>query len=57
MIIEDEDLESISVGDASDYGYALIEIAQAGEEVIINKHQATQLIEVLTKWVNGEEVE
>lgn len=32
-------------------------ITQGRDTVIIDKHQAEQLIEVLQRWVNGEEIE
>lgn len=55
IIIEGEtgfDIEAYKVDALS--GFYL----EQGEDMIaMNKQQATQLIEVLTKWVNGEEVE
>lgn len=38
-------------------GKELVHIGQSGHFVSIDKQQAAQLIEVLTKWVNGGEVE
>lgn len=32
-------------------------ITQGHDTIIIDKHQAAQLIEVLQKWINGEEIE
>lgn len=32
-------------------------INQCHDTIIIDKHQAAQLIEVLQRWVNGEEIE
>ena len=32
-------------------------ITQGHDTIIIDKHQAAQLIEVLQRWVNGEEIE
>lgn len=32
-------------------------ITQGHDTIIIDKHQAVQLIEVLQRWVNGEEIE
>ncbi len=32
-------------------------ITQDNDIIIIDKHQAAQLIEVLQKWINGEEIE
>lgn len=32
-------------------------IIQGHDTIIIDKHQAAQLIEVLQRWVNGEEIE
>lgn len=35
----------------------LLDITQQGSWIQIDKHQAIQLIEVLQRWVNGEEIE
>lgn len=59
MIIEDEVIVDITLKAAHHVhlGKHLI-IGQDGcEGVFIGKQQATQLIEVLTKWVAGGEVE
>lgn len=46
-----EDIELIHRGVES------VHIEQQGDIVIIDKRQATQLIEVLQRWVDGEEIE
>lgn len=46
-----EDIELIHRGVES------VHIEQQGDIVVIDKHQAAQLIEVLQRWVNGEEIE
>lgn len=54
MIIEGdvhEDVELIHRGVES------VHIEQQDDIVVIDKHQAAQLIEVLQRWVNGEEIE
>lgn len=35
----------------------LLDITQQGNWIQIDKQQATQIIEVLQRWVNGEEIE
>lgn len=35
----------------------LLDITQQGGWIQIDKHQAAQLIEVLQRWTNGEEIE
>ena len=32
-------------------------VSQRYDLLIIDKHQATQLVEVLQRWVNGEDIE
>ncbi|ARK07801.1 hypothetical protein [Salmonella enterica] len=32
-------------------------ITQGHDTIIIDKHQATQLIKILQRWINGEEIE
>ena len=46
-----EDIELIHRGVES------VHIEQQGDIVIIDKHHAAQLIEVLQRWVDGEEIE
>lgn len=53
MIIE----ETHECNPVSVRGDLRFDIRQMGDWIQIDKHQAAQLIEVLTKWVNGEEVE
>lgn len=55
MIIEDETktpMRTIAVDFNSDPM-----ITQGHNTIIIDKHQAAQLIEVLQRWVDGEEIE
>ena len=55
MIIEDETktpMCTIAVDFDSDPM-----ITQGHDTIIIDKHQAAQLIEVLQRWVDGEEIE
>lgn len=35
----------------------LLDITQQGNWIQIDKQQATQIIEVLQRWVNGEDIE
>lgn len=35
----------------------LLDITQQGSWIQIDKHQAEQFIEVLQRWINGEEIE
>lgn len=46
-----EDIELIHRGVES------VHIEQQGDFVAIDKHQAAQLIEVLQRWIDGEEIE
>lgn len=34
-----------------------IAVYQGGDFLLIDKHQAAQLVVVLQKWINGEEIE
>lgn len=55
MIIEDETktpMCTIAVDFDSDPM-----ITQGHDTIIIDKHQAAQLIEVLQRWIDGEEIE
>ena len=54
MIIEGEYQESIKLTAFDDIDGL---IWQGAESLCIDKHQAAQLIEVLQRWVNGEEIE
>lgn len=42
---------------AEDFGVQSFHVSQQEDLVIIDKHQAAQLAEVLQKWLAGEEVE
>ena len=53
MIIE----ETHECNPVSVRGDLIFDIRQTCDWIQLDKQQATQLIEVLTKWVNGEEVE
>lgn len=53
MIIEDEQFKHVAV----DSGEKWIIMVQDGDSVMISKKQARQLIDVLQKWLDGEEVE
>lgn len=55
IVIEDETktpMCTISVDFSSDPM-----ITQGHDTIIIDKHQAAQLIEILQRWVDGEEIE
>lgn len=54
MIIEGNVHEDV---DLIHRGVESVHIEQQDDIVVIDKQQAAQLIAVLTKWVNGEEVE
>lgn len=57
MIIEGtNEAYGIALGKA-DAIYELLDITQQGNWIQIDKRQASQLIEVLQRWVNGEEIE
>ena len=56
MTIEDDDtfdIEVYQVMDITDVTY----IEQGDDQIAVSKKQAANLIEVLTKWVNGEGIE
>lgn len=55
MIIEDETKTSMCAI-AIKFGPELV-VTQGHDTIIIDKHQAAQLIEVLRRWVDGEEIE
>lgn len=63
MIIEDVFLHNSRIEDVHIIEYDVgvitdtVKIAQLDDHVVISKQQATQLIEVLQRWVNGEEIE
>lgn len=56
MIIEGKMVNDLSTKDIDKFNL-LMSISQSEDAVIIDKHQASQLIEVLQRWVDGEEIE
>lgn len=54
MIIEGEIFEDISTTELNPQS---MNINQDGDAIVIDKHQAAHLIEVLQRWVDGEEIE
>lgn len=54
MIIEGEIFEDISTTELNPQS---MNINQDGDAIVIDKHHAAQLIEVLQRWIDGEEVE
>lgn len=54
MIIEGKVHENVAL---IHRGIESVHIEQQGDIVVIDKHQAAQLIEVLQRWVDGEEIE
>ena len=54
MIIEGEIFEDISTTELNPQS---MNINQDGDAIVIDKQQAVQLIEVLQRWIDGEEVE
>lgn len=54
MIIEGEIFEDISITGISQKSMS---INQSGDVAVIDRRQAAQLIEVLQRWVDGEEIE
>lgn len=57
MIIEGEYAQDIKVDEDFKYGNDLLVTRQTGDVIVVDKGQATQLIAVLQKWVDGGEVE
>lgn len=59
MIIECEYIEGVDVEEFAIRGVPVdtIRLHQTIDAVVISKQQATQLIEVLTKWIETGEVE
>lgn len=63
MIIEDIFLNNSRIEDVhiSEYDVGVVtdtvKIAKVDDHIVISKHQAAQLIEVMQRWVNGEEIE
>ena len=56
VIIEDETKIPMCTI-AVDFNSDLMITTQGHDTIIIDKQQAAQLIEVLQRWVNGEEIE
>lgn len=56
MIIEGKIVDDLSTKNVDKF-QLLMNINQSGDAIIIDKHQAAQLIEVLQRWIDGEEVE
>lgn len=56
MIIEGKMVNDLSTKDIDKFNL-LMSINQSEDTIIIDKHQAAQLIEVLQRWVDGEEIE
>lgn len=55
MIIEGKIFTDLSVNEITEK--TSMNINQDGDAIIIDKHHAAKLIEVLQRWVNGEEIE
>lgn len=55
MIIEGKIFTDLSVNEITEK--MSMNINQDGDAIIIDKHQAAQLIEVLQRWIDGEEIE
>ena len=55
MIIEDETKTPMCAIDIRFDSESVI--TQGYDAIIIDKHQAAQLIEVLQRWIDGEEIE
>lgn len=56
MTIEDDEIFDIEVYQVM-YITDVTYIEQGDDQIAISKKQAANLIEVLTNWVNGEEIE
>lgn len=57
MIIEGDYGQHIMVDKDFKYGNDLLVVRQTGDVIVVAIEQAAQLIEVLQRWVNGEEIE
>lgn len=55
MIIEGKIFTDLSTREVT--SQVSMNINQDGDAIVIDKQQAAQLIEVLQRWVNGEEIE
>ena len=56
MIIEGKIVDDLSTKNVDKF-QLLMNINQSGDAIVIDKHQAAQLIEVLQRWVYGGEIE
>lgn len=56
MVIIEDETKTPMCAIAVDFNSDLM-ITQGHDTIIIDKQQAAQLIEVLQRWVNGEEIE
>lgn len=57
MKIEGDYGQHIMVDKDLKYGNDLLVVRQAGDVIVVAIEQAEQLIEVLQRWINGEEIE
>lgn len=57
MIIEGDYGQNIMVDKDFKYGNDLLVVRQTGDVIVVAIEQAEKLIEVLSRWVNGEEIE
>lgn len=55
MIIEGKIFTDLSTREVT--SQVSMNINQDGDAIVIDKYQAAQLIEVLQRWVDGEEIE
>lgn len=55
MIIEGKIFTDLSTREVT--SQVSMNINQDGDAIVIDNHQAEQLIEVLQRWVDGEEIE
>lgn len=56
MIIEGKIVNDLSTKDIDKFNL-LMSISKGEDVIIIDKHQAAQLIEVLQRWIDGGEIE
>jgi hypothetical protein len=56
MIIEGKIVNDLSTKNVDKF-QLLMNINQDGDAIVIDKQQAAQLVEVLRRWVDGEEIE
>ena len=55
MIIEGKIFTDLSTREAT--SQVSMNINQDGDAIVIDKHQAAQLIEVLQRWIDGEDID